>query len=461
MEKHPGVGLGDVSALPDRQVIKQLSREAIQALLPAGCDANEAVLTEGPGPLLGKRIFVINPDDISLHPATGGPVILRDGVCYQLTVAHAFDLSNTNVQSPRYDTVKADDCDFDGMSDNVGDGEGQDNEMTRRGSITPDGMNNDKDSFRAKLDLLSGGQGSDTLSSNPSSDYSSYGYDSRYPLELVPDSPQPHAPDVSRLCFYGRLVLSSKDGSNPLLDYSVIEIAPETVECGRQVALDGSFAQTLVNPPAGEIGSDDICVVAAMSRSPLVEGRLVAIPSYICFPDQNSFQQVYTVRLETTLADGDCGAAIFDKHTTHFYGHIIADGLGTAVGHLVPASEIFRDLEEQLGLGLTLQLDELTYGRQLLFNAESLSDPGNYSMATSPSNGSKVRPLALPSQTISLAPEKEYLCQYCNCAFSGSGRLVKHERPRVIFIFVSSNSPRRSRLLQIRAGLSTLYQHYH
>ncbi|KAK2616511.1 hypothetical protein QQS21_000554 [Conoideocrella luteorostrata] len=30
MEKHPGVGLGDISALPGRHVVKELSRETIQ-----------------------------------------------------------------------------------------------------------------------------------------------------------------------------------------------------------------------------------------------------------------------------------------------------------------------------------------------------------------------------------------------------------------------------------------------
>lgn len=46
MEKHSGVRLEDVSPLADRHVIRDPSREVIQALPPPGCNADGAVVTE-------------------------------------------------------------------------------------------------------------------------------------------------------------------------------------------------------------------------------------------------------------------------------------------------------------------------------------------------------------------------------------------------------------------------------
>ncbi len=79
VRKYPGIGLGDVSVLPDRQSIRELSREAIQALLPAGHDVEGAVLAEHSVPTLGMRLFAVDPDHYSLRPITGGPIVWLGG----------------------------------------------------------------------------------------------------------------------------------------------------------------------------------------------------------------------------------------------------------------------------------------------------------------------------------------------------------------------------------------------
>ncbi|KAF4500518.1 PNG1- with de-N-glycosylation function (N-glycanase) [Fusarium agapanthi] len=68
--------------LKTRKNIRKLIRD--KALLPLGCRVDGTILTDGPEPALGKRIFVVNPQDFSLRPATTGPIILQDGKCYQV-----------------------------------------------------------------------------------------------------------------------------------------------------------------------------------------------------------------------------------------------------------------------------------------------------------------------------------------------------------------------------------------
>ncbi|KAF4964630.1 hypothetical protein FSARC_7472 [Fusarium sarcochroum] len=349
MDKYPGIGLGDVSALPDRHVIKEACREAIEALLPLGCDIDGTVLADGSGPALGKRIFVVNPNDFSLRPATAGPIILQDGKCYQLTAAHAFRHAREPEHLFSQQKVE-DDCDFDGMSDIETGDESQDDEMTSRGSVTPGEADFDKASFVASLDTFSGENHSSLRSESPSSDHLGSGHDSFLSVESTEDGFNLRELDVSQLQFFGKLIFSSVTGTSPSLDYALIETS-RTDENFEKSSLNGTFTGSLV-PSIGEIGSDDISIIAMTSPYRLVEGRLTATPSYIRLPEQRTFQQVYPIRLGKPLNDGDCGTAVFGKFDGHLYGHIVAGGPGTSIAYIVPAREVSRDIQAHLGFGL-------------------------------------------------------------------------------------------------------------
>ncbi|KAG5799028.1 hypothetical protein H9Q69_001969 [Fusarium xylarioides] len=347
MDKYPGIGLGDVSALPDRPVIRELSREAIEALLPFDCDIDGAVLADGSEPVLGKRIFVVNPHDFSLRPATAGPIILQDGKCYQLTVAHTFrhmrELDHSYSRQ-----IAEDDCDFEGMSGDEGDEENQYDEITSKGSATSGEIDSDKASFEASLDTLSLEKHSSSSSESPSRDHLDSGNDPPRSVESLEDNPGFGEIDVSQLQFFGRLVLIPMTEGNISLDYALIETSrmPEDVE--KSSMITDSLVSNI-----GEIESDDISIVAT-TTSPYftVEGRLTATPSYIRLPGQRTFQQVYPIRLGKPLHDGDCGTAVFGKDDNRFYGHIVAGGPGTSIAYLVPAGEISRDIQARSGFGL-------------------------------------------------------------------------------------------------------------
>ncbi|KAF5977730.1 hypothetical protein FCOIX_6327 [Fusarium coicis] len=347
MEKYPGIGLGDVSSLPDRPVIRELSREAIEALLPFGCIRDGAVLADGSEPALGKRIFVVNPYDFSLRPATTGPIILQDGKCYQLTVAHAFRYTR-ELEHSSGQQMAEDDCDFDGMSDTERDDGSQYDELTRKGSVTPGEIDSDKASFMASLDALSGDKRSSSRSESPSSDHLDSGHDPRLSVESLEDNAGPGEVDVSQLQFYGRLVLSSLTGRNPSLDYALIETSRMPEDTEKSSMITGSLVSSI-----GEIESDDIGIVTRTSPHCRVEGLLTATPSYIRLPEQRAFQQIYPIRLGKPLHDGDCGTAVFGKDDNRFYGHIVAGSPGTSISYLVPAEEISRDIQARLGFGLT------------------------------------------------------------------------------------------------------------
>ncbi|KIL91467.1 hypothetical protein FAVG1_05083 [Fusarium avenaceum] len=346
MDKYPGIGLGDVSALPDRHVIRQLSREAIEAILPFGCAIDGEVLADTSEPALGKRIFVVNPHDFSLRPATVGPIILQDGRCYQLTVAHAFR-HTTELDHLPGKQIAEDDCDFDGMSDAEIDDESQYDEMIRKGSATPGEIDSDKASFMASFDAFSGEKHSSSTSESPPSDYLDTGSDPWPSAESTEDNRDFSKFDVTQLQYFGKLIFSSLTGSNPTLDYALLETSRVVGNSEKSYLITGSLLSSI-----GEIGSEDINILARTSPYCPVEGRLTATPSYIRLPEQHTFQQVYPIRLDMPLHDGDCGTAVFGKGDHRFYGHIVAGGPGTSIAYLIPAEEISRDVQARLGFGL-------------------------------------------------------------------------------------------------------------
>lgn len=335
MSEHPGIGLGDISALPDRQVIKELARDAIQTLLPPGHDAEGAILAEDTEPSMGMRLFVVDSDNCSLYPITAGPLLMLGNAFCLLTAAHTFKRLATGGEVCGDRELGIDDCSFDGMSDEDDDLRDE-TETTRTGSDTSEEIDCDQTSLIAELEN-SDSEGSDTWSASCPKDCPTDGPDSTL------DTLQPGFPNFSRLRYFSRLIHSSLDASHQPLDYALISIKTKISERFNTISLVNLVANI------GEIGKDDVSIVAAMPLHGLVRGKLTATPSFLRFPGQISFQLVYPIRLGVEVSNGDCGTAIIDQQTGHFYGHIVAGGPGSRIAYLVPSSEVAKDVAARFG----------------------------------------------------------------------------------------------------------------
>ncbi|SPJ78355.1 uncharacterized protein FTOL_06744 [Fusarium torulosum] len=330
MEKYPGVGLGDTSTLPDRHVIRLLSREAIEALVHENCEPEFAVLVEKTKPRFrkllgsekiadGRRAFVINPVDYSLRPITTGPAISAHGRTYLLTAAHGFVTVSNPSKIEKQVLGELDDCDFDGMSDGE-DGVDQDTLQleTARGSAFK---------ILSMINPFSKSEPSGVREGSLGDTDGEYNQES-------------YEVDVSNLEFYGRLALSSATGSRPSLDYALIEqksiLSPE----GQL----GLYQITLRD--AVRIGPEDADIIAYLGESGQVEGELTATPTYMHLPGWRQFQEVYPVRLKShQFSVGDSGAGVFNRYNERFYGHIVAGGPGTNIAYIVPAVSTLADIQ--------------------------------------------------------------------------------------------------------------------
>ncbi|KAH7188059.1 uncharacterized protein B0J16DRAFT_396216 [Fusarium flagelliforme] len=330
MDKYPGIGLGDTSTLPDRHVIRLLSRETIKTLLLLRkCEPELAVLVEST-PASRKKInkrraFVVDPADYSLRPITLGPLITAGGKSYLLTAAHAFSTKGNLSESQSQHQEAFDDCSFDGMS------EDEDKvDLNTLETGTPS-------SFASQLFAMINPFSNPELPGIRASPLNDKG------IEL---DREPHDVDVSRLRFYGKLALSSATGNRPALDYALIE--EKRIENTAVYRI-----QDLEPPPiqANEIetiGTQDGPVIAYLGDSGGVTGGLTATPTYMYFPGWRHFQEVYPVRFHNhEFCAGDSGAGVF-RHNGSFLGHIVAGGPGTHIAYIVPAIYTMANIDARL-----------------------------------------------------------------------------------------------------------------
>jgi hypothetical protein len=138
-----------------------------------------------------------------------------------------------------------------------------------------------------------------------------------------------------------------------------------------------------------------VSITAKTASAGPVKGTLYATPSLTRLPNSKSFQSVYRARFSSPLFKGDCGTWVVDEATGGLYGHIIAGGEHNA--YIMPAHDVFRDAEKQLGHRIRLLQNqcadstsaELRTGHDL---QEDPSDDGHLGIAnsfTSPKSGDR------------------------------------------------------------------------
>ncbi|KAF2190102.1 hypothetical protein K469DRAFT_561239, partial [Zopfia rhizophila CBS 207.26] len=132
-------------------------------------------------------------------------------------------------------------------------------------------------------------------------------------------------------------------------DWALVEITNDSVLASITTS-DGSaddVARTclkkIAKGPKGDAG-----ILTRTASGGEMTGILSGTPSYTRLPYCTLFQEVYTVRLDGPLANGDCGSAIVDAATGELYGHIVAGCQRTGIAYIMAAHQVFQDLEELL-----------------------------------------------------------------------------------------------------------------
>jgi hypothetical protein len=141
-------------------------------------------------------------------------------------------------------------------------------------------------------------------------------------------------PAKEKLVLLGRLTFWSKGK-----DWALIEIVNEEI-CSQ---LERPSTKSAISPKSHSGPSDNAEVVAYTSSNGVLSGTIAGPRFCTRLPNSSSFHDVYRVRLNGPLANGDCGTAVRDSTTGEFYGHIVAGCRSTGTAYIMAAHQIQAD----------------------------------------------------------------------------------------------------------------------
>jgi hypothetical protein len=365
LNDHPGIGLGDSPRPPgeDFPFPRRLAQEDLESgSLQVSFLGDETVVLSNPSDnAFGRRLFIPKPNG-GQRLATAGPILHINGKVYQLTVGHAFlDLDDGNLFEATSSSL--DDCDFDGQSDSEEEDSVTTPETADKGKSNDVLLPNQHNIYSFSGSETNAESQSSTLPVPASS--SSAAMD--HPLILsntdVSAQNMPTSKNITeklklkvprRLERVGRVAKVAGKGPQQTLDYELIELDKKYCNGRNELPCSPNSTQRwlrVINvAKIAKIGSADVVNVITMTASSgVLRGKLYATASYIRLPNERFLQEVYTVRLDGKLAEGDCGSGVIDRLDGHFYGHIVAGCVGTGLAYIVPAMQVFEDILARLG----------------------------------------------------------------------------------------------------------------
>jgi hypothetical protein len=297
----------------------------------------------------GMRILIqgFHGDSLSLRQATGGGFIRHRESIFLTTVAHAF----------HEDVVKAipnppENCDIEFELDGDSDVEEEDDiELSSRCSVSfaPSELDRSTISGRTFSDTTSEFEQSITTVQSTDQIINNSGANlSPVPIRGV--SAQKRELELlvksdDLLLPVGEHIILSTTGSRPSLDYCLIEVEANDLLNSKQIPLkfDKSSLPVLSGIVMNKPG--DVDVVATTGSGGLLKGRLSGTQSFLMLPGSNVVQEVWTVRHDTEVVNGDCGAWVIDASNGNLFGHIVGGSPSLKVSYIIPAHFIFDDLK--------------------------------------------------------------------------------------------------------------------
>jgi peptide-N4-(N-acetyl-beta-glucosaminyl)asparagine amidase len=117
----------------------------------------------------------------------------------------------------------------------------------------------------------------------------------------------------------GDALFLSSQGMHEELDYAIIRPRSETKSISKDD--DITFPSFVKLNKENELAT--AYVDAYISPSPTVtHGTISSTPTYMRAPEGKAYEEVYPVKLEKPLANGDCGSWVFDGQSQSLLGHI-------------------------------------------------------------------------------------------------------------------------------------------
>lgn len=315
----------------------------------AAISTSEIAVYAAPGHWIGRKLrFVVSAGTDTTptaRDATGGPVIRLGNDLYQITVAHAaqpeaFPKERADAGSywfqDRYGNDSEDDED-----DSAGDEIALTlaSVSTPRSAIPEDADHNSVDAVNEPFSA------SNASSSNALSGASSPPSPIPRNMEQEP-SQQPRTPAEDGYSFLGSI--SNPCNREIMLDYMILKLSPDEV-AARSSTHDRTLDLSSSDCKIADINNDIDVNVSVVTSHGFIPGKITPGSCLVKFPKSSKFQRVFTVNLSEEIKAGDSGSAVIDARNRDFYGHIALGILPGSVAYIVPAVDVFADLQSRFG----------------------------------------------------------------------------------------------------------------
>lgn len=317
LQASPGIALKHLPRAPDyNQLVQLASRSGRACEYNALCEERECtrsvVFSNLHKPTTGSPLFVETSQAPGvLRKVTSGETIRIKGLQYVMTAGHAFvnSLPRLSTISENVDQMAFSDSDDD--CGRISDGSGKSTPSNSEFDFANTSPN------ESEIDYLS--------------------------IQDPTDHQDIQLPDGCGAI--GELAMSSIDDSLPELDYALIRLYEDS---------GGSPSPTIELPNFAlreEFSNEArVPVLAYTASGGLVCGTIVCTPAFMRTPHARKFQEVYHVSLEKQLTEGDCGSCVYDQTSHKLYGHVVAGSPGTGLACIVPAHQVFKDIERHVHL---------------------------------------------------------------------------------------------------------------
>ncbi|KAL5000096.1 hypothetical protein BDV10DRAFT_183690 [Aspergillus recurvatus] len=155
---------------------------------------------------------------------------------------------------------------------------------------------------------------------------------------------------ASRSSHLGFTTLSSCDAvCSRSLDYLLLEVHGEDHKKLNRFTAPQTSAHTICVHEVAPVGNETRRVIILSACHGLSGGNLFATPRFMRLPKTTATRKTFAVQLDRYVRPGDCGSWAIDEASGHLYGHIFGGGIGTKTAYIIPADEIFEDIQRSSG----------------------------------------------------------------------------------------------------------------
>jgi patatin-like phospholipase/acyl hydrolase len=154
----------------------------------------------------------------------------------------------------------------------------------------------------------------------------------------------------------GRRNLTSEELFQTELDYHVVQAQGVGQDHRNIIKVGGASPRSIIPRVVASQAEERNVIVDTQTTGP-VEGRLMRAPRYIKMPGWSTFQEMWVVKMSRDTLPGDCGAWVIedgDSSNGKFFGQVVAGQPGSFEAYIIPAYQIFDDIEKRFGVRPTL-----------------------------------------------------------------------------------------------------------